>query len=62
MGLTSHQQRGHTETGPWLKVSSERLEKLGIDLATPELVVQHVIHYTTAAPNWIEAHAMNLHA
>ena len=34
-GLTSHQQRGHTETGPRFKVSSERLEKRGIDLATP---------------------------
>ena len=29
-GLTSHQQRGHTETGPWFKVSSERPEKRGI--------------------------------
>ena len=34
-GLTSHQQRGHTETGPRFKVSSERPEKRGIDLATP---------------------------
>ena len=50
-GLTSHQQRGHTETGPRFKVSSERPEKRGIDLATPGLVVQRVIHYTTAAPN-----------
>ena len=49
--LTSHQQRGHTETGPRFKVSSERPEKRGIDLATPGLVVQRVIHYTTAAPN-----------
>ena len=49
-GLTSHQQRGHTETGPPFKVSSERPEKRGIDLATPGLVVQRVIHYTTAAP------------
>ena len=48
-GLTSHQQRGHTETGPRFKVSSERPEKRGIDLATPGLVVQRVIHYTTAA-------------
>ena len=29
-GLTSHQQRGHTETGPRFKVSSERPEKRGI--------------------------------
>ena len=52
-GLTSHQQRGHTETGPRFKVSSERPEKRGIDLATPGLVVQRVIHYTTAAPEII---------
>ena len=52
-GLTSHQQRGHTETGPRFKVSSERPEKRGIDLATPGLVVQRVIHYTTAAPREI---------
>ena len=38
-GLTPHQQRGHTETGPRFKVSSERPEKRGIDLATPGLVV-----------------------
>ena len=38
-GLTSHQQRGHTETGPRFKVSSERPEKRGIDLVTPGLVV-----------------------
>ena len=38
-GLTSHQQEGHTETGPWFKVSSERPEKQGIDLAIPGLVV-----------------------
>ena len=42
-GLTSHQQRGHTETGPRFKVSSERPEKRGIDLATPGLVVWRVI-------------------
>ena len=34
-GLTSHQQRGHMETGPRFKVSSERPEKRGIDLAIP---------------------------
>ena len=38
------------ETGPWFKVSSERPEKRGIDLATPGLVVWSVIHYATAAP------------
>ena len=31
-GLTSHQQRDHTKTGPGFKVSSERPEKRGIDL------------------------------
>ena len=49
-GLTSHEQRGHTETGPRFKVSSERLEKRGIDLAIPGLVVWRAILYTTAAP------------
>ena len=42
--LTTHQQLGHTEKGPRFKVSSERPEKRGIDLATPELIVQRVIH------------------
>ena len=53
--LTSHQQQGHTETGPQFKVSSERPERgggwggvgggggggggVGIDLVTPESVV-----------------------
>ena len=37
--ITSHQQRGHTETGPRFKVSSERPEKRGIDLAIPGLVI-----------------------
>ena len=34
-GLTSHQQCGHTETRPQFRVSSERPEKRGIDLAIP---------------------------
>ena len=51
MGLTSHQQ-GHKETAPWFKVSSERPEKWGIDLAIPGQVVQCVIHYITAAPTF----------
>ena len=38
-GLTPHQQRGHMETGPQFKVSSERAEKWGIDLVIPGLVV-----------------------
>ena len=37
--LTSRQQRGHMETGPWFKVSSERQDKRGIDFAIPGLVV-----------------------
>ena len=36
LGLTFHQQRGHTEPGPRFKV--------------PGLVVLRVIHYTIAAP------------
>ena len=46
----SHQQLGHMETGPRFQFSSERPEKRAINLAIPGLVVQHVIHYTTAAP------------
>ena len=38
-GLAPHQQQGHTEMGPRFKVSSERPEKRGIDLAIPGLVV-----------------------
>ena len=38
------------ETKPWFKVSSERPENRGINLAIPGLVVWHVIHYTIAAP------------
>ena len=29
--------QGHTETGPWFKVSSERLEEAEIELTTPDL-------------------------
>ena len=39
------------KTGYQFKVSSERPEKRGIDLAIPDWVVKRVIHYTTAAPN-----------
>ena len=28
---------GHTDTGPWIKVSSKRLEKARIELMTPGL-------------------------
>ena len=38
------------ETGPRLKVSSDRLVKLGIESATPGLQGKRFIHYTTAAP------------
>ena len=38
------------ETGPRLKVSSDRLEKPGIEPATPGLQGKWLIHYTTGAP------------
>ena len=38
------------ETGPRLKVSSDRLEKPGIEPATPGLQGKWLIHYSTAAP------------
>ena len=37
-------------TGPWLKVSSDRLVKPGIEPATPGLQGKRFIHYTTVAP------------
>ena len=49
-GLTFQQQRGHTETGPRLKVSSESPEKQGMDPTIRGLIVQLVIHSTTATP------------
>ena len=36
------------ETGPRLKVSSDRLEKPGIEPGTPGLQGKWLIHYTTA--------------
>ena len=45
--FTSHQQPGHTETGPGFKISYERPEKRGIDPASSKLVVQRVNHFTT---------------
>ena len=39
------------ETGPRLKVSSDRLVKPGIEPVTPGLQGKRFIHYTTAAPN-----------
>ena len=38
------------ETGPQLKVSSDRLVKPGIKPATPGLQGKRFIYYTTAAP------------
>ena len=49
--LTSHQSLGHMETGPQLKVSSDRLVKPVIEPATPGLQGKRFIHYTTAAHN-----------
>ena len=40
--------------GPlFIKVSSKRLEKRGIDLANLRLVVQRVIHNTSAPPHFL---------
>ena len=39
------------ETGPQLRVSSDRLEKLGIEPAIPHLQGGWFIHNTMAAPN-----------
>ena len=41
------------ETGPWLKVSSYKMVKLGIEPVTPGLQGKQFIHYTTAAPIYI---------
>ena len=38
------------ETGPHLKVSSNRLVKLEIEPATPGLHGEEFIHYTSSAP------------
>ena len=38
------------ETEPLFKVSSKRLEKPGIECATPGLLGQVLNHYTTEAP------------
>ena len=42
------------ETGPGLKVSSDRLVKPGIEPATPGLQGKLFIHYTTAAPTLVK--------
>ena len=42
------------ETGPQLKVSSDRLVKPGIEPANPGLQGKRFIHFTTVAPKlWI---------
>ena len=47
------------EKGPWLKVSSDRLVKPGIEPGTPGLQDKQFIHYTTAAPeSSLYAHAI----
>ena len=51
LGFTSHLQRGHTKTGPWFKVSSERLGKQGIDLVIAELV-SSVLSNRCSSPYW----------
>ena len=49
------------ETGPQLKVSSDRLVKPGIEPATPGLQGKQFIHYTTAASiSWISEWIMIL--
>ena len=45
-GLTSHHQWGHMEMGIWFKISSERPEKRGIDLAIPRI----------GSPAWFPLH------
>ena len=42
--------KGHMETGPWLKVSSDRLVKPGIEPVTSGLQGKWFIHYTTWVP------------
>ena len=46
MGLIPPTTRSYGD-GTLVKVSSERLEKWVIDLVIPELLVGHVIHFTT---------------
>ena len=48
------------ETGPWLKVSSGRLVKPGIEPGTPGLQGKQFIHYNTAAPTQFNESDNNL--
>ena len=43
------QLEGHTETGPWIKVSPDRLVKPGIEPVSPGLQGKRFINYTTSA-------------
>ena len=50
----------HLETGPRFQVSSERLEKSGIELRTPGFQDECRYNYTTAASNTINRSAYEL--
>ena len=52
--FTSYQQLRSYGDGPRLKVSSDRLVKLGIEHVTPGLQGKRFIHFTTAAPKAFE--------
>ena len=49
------------ETGPRLKVSSDRLVKPRIELATPGLQSKRFIRYTTVAPQGLQVNDFKLH-
>ena len=46
----SRNSQGHTGMGPLLSVSSGRLKKLKIDLATPGIQCKWLIHLNFVAP------------
>ena len=48
------------KTGPQLNVSSDRLEKPGVEPENPSLQGEWLIHYTTAAPFWVLKSIQNL--
>ena len=50
--------KGHTETGPRFKVTSERLEKPGIELTTPGSEGKWLNHYTTEASRHLCNHGI----
>ena len=48
LGFMSHQQQmSHGDTGPRFKVSSERLDKSGIQLTSPGLLAEEFMKYRT---------------